>query len=410
MTQQTSIISGTAPFDGALTPRERFVRVMHYQTVDRLPHMEFGYWESLKDDWSEQGYLPADLPRNAQSVIEDGAVESWFGCEHRTGTGPHIDAGPLRPIEILGERNGKVIYRDGLGVLCEEVQEGIRSIPHFLEFPIKDRPSWANFRDEFLDPSAEWRVQPESWIDERAEALRQSTLPVGIHFGSFIGRIRDWTGFENLAYLSHDEPKLLEEMVDHVTELKLKFLPPLLDKIAFDFASGWEDIAFNSGPLLSPKVFGEVIMPRMKPVMQLLRQHGIDIIFTDCDGNVNRLIPLWLDVGLNCMFPLEVNANNDITALRETYGRDLLVIGGFDKFPLLKGKDEILAEFRRLEPIAREGGFIPHVDHRCPGGVPYENYLYYIREKAAFLGMSPEEIAGIPAIRANRAVASETQA
>jgi uroporphyrinogen decarboxylase len=132
--------------------------------------------------------------------------------------------------------------------------------------------------------------------------------------------------------------------------------------------------------------------------MQMLRQHGIDVIFTDCDGNVNHLIPLWMDVGLNCMFPLEVRAGNDVVSLREQYGRDLLVIGGFDKFPLLEGKEAILAEFRRLEPIARDGGFIPHVDHRCPDGVPYDNYLYYIREKCAFLGFSEAEIDRIAAL------------
>jgi len=400
MTPSTHIAVGQHSFGGPLIPRERFVRTLHYQTVDRLPHMEFGYWESLKDRWAAEGHLPPNLPRGAKDVIQDWAVEGWFGCEQRTGIGPHIDAGPLRPIEVVGERNGKVVYRDGLGVLCEEVKEGIRSIPHFLEFPIKDRRTWDNFRDEFLDIDAEWRRLSDDWISERARDFGSSPLPVGIHFGSFIGRIRDWVGFENLAYLSHDDPDLLEDMVAHVTALKLKYLPPLLKHIQFDFASGWEDIAFNSGPLLSPRVFSNVIMPHMVPVMRMLRQHGVDIIFTDCDGNVNRLIPLWLSVGLNCMFPLEVRAGNDIVALREKYGHDLLVIGSFDKFPLLEGKDAILAEFRRLEPIAREGGFIPHVDHRCPDGVPYENYLYYIREKCAFLGMSEAEVAAIPALAA----------
>lgn len=399
MSTESQIIIGSERIGGKLTPRERFLRTMHYQTVDRLPHMEFGYWASVKERWLREGHMPNDLPRNADGEIHHHAVETWFGCEHRTGVSPRIGAGPHRPVKILEERNGKVIYRDGLGVLCEEVKEGIRSIPHFLEFPVKDRRTWANFRDEFLDIDADWRGQSQEEIEEKTRALRKSTQPVGIGFGSFIGKIRDWVGFENLAYMSHDDPELLEEMVAHVTALKLRYLPPLLDAIAFDFASGWEDIAFNSGPLLSPQVFKNTIMPHMKPVMECLREHGIDIIFTDCDGNVNHLIPLWLDVGLNCAFPLEVRANNDIVALRRKYGRELLVIGGFDKFPLLDSKEAILNEFRRLEPVVQDGGFIPHIDHRCPDGVDYGLYRYYIREKCAFLGMSEEEISQIPAFR-----------
>jgi uroporphyrinogen decarboxylase len=395
--EKTAII-GADRLGGSMTPRERFVRTMHYQTVDRLPHTEFGYWASLKDRWMEEGHLPEDLGRNKEGVIHDRDVEAFFGCERRVGVGPAIHAGPLRPVEIVEERDGKVIYRDGLGVLCEEVQEGIRSIPHFLEFPIKDRRSWENFRDEFLVIDAPWRERDEEQIETWARELRHSPYPVGVGFGSFIGKIRDWVGFENLAYMSHDDPALLEEMVAHLTKLKLKYLPPLLDKIAFDYASGWEDICFNSGPLLSPKIFETIIMPYMKPVMHLLRQHGIDIIFTDCDGNVQLLIPLWLDVGLNCMFPLEVRAGNDVIETREKFGRDLLIMGGFDKFRLMESKEAILNEFKTLEPVMRDGGFIPHVDHRCPDGVQFEMYQYYMWEKCHFLGMPEEEIVQIPGL------------
>ena len=195
-----SIIVGPGRI-GELTTRERFRRVMHYQAVDRIPHMEFGYWDSLKDRWMAEGHLPAVLRRHANGVIRDDEVERFFGCEQRTGAGPAIDAGPHRPVEIVEEREGKVIYRDGLGILCEEVQEGIRSIPHFLEFPIRDRPTWKAFRDEFLDLDADWRAKPDEWIEARARELQRSELPVGTHFGSFIGRIRDWMGFQSLAYL-----------------------------------------------------------------------------------------------------------------------------------------------------------------------------------------------------------------
>ncbi|MBN1580580.1 MAG: hypothetical protein JXA89_07740 [Anaerolineae bacterium] len=399
MAEKTGILGGIERVGGTMTPRERFVRTMHYQAVDRIPHMEFGYWASLKDRWVDEGHLPQALKQAAAGgEINNGDVEAFFGCEQRIGLSPHIQAGPHRPIKIVEEKGGKVIYRDGLGILCEEVQEGIRSIPHFLDFPIKDRPSWEAFRDEFLDMDALWRARSEEEIEELARQLRHSEHPVGINFGSFIGRIRDWVGFESLAYLSYDDPALLEDMVTHVAEIKLKYLPPLLDKIEFDYASGWEDICFNSGPLLSPRVFKEVIMPCMKPVMQMLRQHGIDIIFTDCDGNIQALIPLWLDVGLNCMFPFEVRAGNDVVATRNEFGRDLLILGGFDKFMLLESKEAILAEFTKLEPVIADGGFIPHIDHRCPDGVDFEMYQYYIREKCAFLGMSEKEIAQIPSL------------
>jgi len=393
------IAIGPERVGGRMTPRERFVRTLHYQTVDRLPHMEFGYWASLKDRWLEEGHLPADMRPEDGSVISDPQVETFFGCEQRRGAGPHIGAGPARPAEIVEERDdGTIVYRDGLGTLCHEVKDGIRTIPHYLEFPIQDRPTWERFRDEFLVLDAEWRVQTEAQIEAWARDLRHSELPVGVNFGSFIGWIRNWVGFENLAYMVHDDPQLVEDMVAHLTELKLKYLPPLLRKIEFDFAAGWEDICFNSGPLLSPQSFRELVLPYMKPVMHLLRQHGIDIIFTDTDGNIEALVPLYMEVGLNCAFPFEIKPGNDVVRYREEYGPDFLIIGGFDKLVLFESREAVLAEFRRLEPVGAAGGFIPHIDHRCPDGVSFEIYQYYVREKCHFLGMAKEEIEQIPGL------------
>ena len=370
-----------------MTPRERFRRAMHFQAVDRLPNVEFGYWTSLKDRWAAEGHLPGALGRNPDGIIHDGSLERHFGCEQRAVVSGHIEAGPARPVEVVGERDGKVVYRDGFGILCEEVKEGIRTIPHYLGFPIQDRSSWERFRDEFLARDAPWRLQTEEQIDARAKELRDSTVPVGINFGSFIGRIRNWVGFENLAYMACDDPGLVEEMVVHLAELKLQYLPPLLRKIEFDYATGWEDICFNSGPLLSPQMFRDWILPHMRPVMEMLRQHGIDIIFTDTDGNIEVLVPLFLEIGINCAFPFEIKPGNDV-----------LILGGFDKLVLFESREAILAEFRRLEPVLQEGGFVPHIDHRCPDGVSFEMYQYYIREKCHFLGMGGEEIDRIPGL------------
>ena len=82
-----------------MTNCERFLRTMHYQAVDRVPHMEFGYWASLKDRWMEEGHLPQELKPEAGGEISNDAVEAFFGCDSRVGVGPAIDAGPARPTE-----------------------------------------------------------------------------------------------------------------------------------------------------------------------------------------------------------------------------------------------------------------------------------------------------------------------
>jgi len=389
---------GQEALGGELTSRERFNRCMRFQSVDWVPHYEFGYWDGLKLDWLEQGCIPQELA-NENGHVPDDALEGYFGCETMDGFGPRIGAGPGRKREILEETEDKITYRDGLGVVCQEKKEGIRSIPHYIDFPIKKRSDWEAFREEFLVLDADWRTHSKEAIIQARERSRASKVPFVCNFGSFIGWIRNWTGFENLAYMVYDDPDLVEEMVDHVGEMVAVLQEPILEEVSFDAGAGWEDICFNSGPLLSPQFFTTVILPRMKPVIQSLRQRGIQCVWTDCDGNVEKLVPIWLEAGINCLFPAEVKAGNDLFALRKEYGRDLLIRGGFDKLVLLQSKEAILGELKRLEPLIAEGGCIPHVDHRTPGGVRYDLYCYYVWEKCHLLGMPKEKIRNIPAFR-----------
>ncbi|MFO7918633.1 MAG: hypothetical protein R6V13_11185 [Anaerolineae bacterium] len=392
------IRGGKGRFEEDLSARERFDRTMHYHHVDYVSHLEFGYWDELKEAWMEQGHLPTSF-RQPDGSIPNRTVEEYFGVEQFETFDARIGTLPERPREVVERTEDSIVYRDELGVLKQEQLHRTRTIPHFLEFPIHDRASWEDFRDEFLDVDHPARVIPEEELRAKEEMSRHSENPVSTNFGSFIGWIRDWMGFEGLAYMSKDDPDLVEEMVEHLSNMLLELLPPVLARGKFDAAAGWEDICFNSGPILSPDFFTQRIMPHMEPVMRMLRQYGIDVIWTDCDGNILDLVPLWLDVGLNCMFPLEVNPGNDPVALKREYGRDLLIRGGFDKFALHEGREAILLELLRLEPVVAEGGFIPHIDHRCPGEVPFDTYCYYIWEKCHMLGWPEERIESFPALR-----------
>jgi uroporphyrinogen decarboxylase len=147
--------------------------------------------------------------------------------------------------------------------------------------------------------------------------------------------------------------------------------------------AGWEDICFNSGPIISPKMYDQFVTPRYKRITDILRKHGCDVIFTDCDGNITPIIDCFLKGGINCMFPCEVNGGSDPVAIREKWGPQVLIMGGVCKMRLAEGPKVIERELKRLEPVVREGGFIPHVDHRVPPSVSLENYKFYLKAKRA---------------------------
>jgi len=146
-------------------------------------------------------------------------------------------------------------------------------------------------------------------------------------------------------------------------------------------------------------MFDAIVMPHLRPVLKLLRTHGVDVIYTDCDGDITKLVPLWIGAGQNGMFPIEVRGGTDPVRLRKEYGHDVVLIGGFDKMALLKGRKAVLAELKRLEPVVADGGFIPHVDHRVQADVGYDIYRYFVREKLVMCGWKKQDIEAIEPLR-----------
>jgi uroporphyrinogen decarboxylase len=155
-----------------------------------------------------------------------------------------------------------------------------------------------------------------------------------------------------------------------------------LTELEIDAFTFNEDFAFKNGPLISPRIYREFFLPRHKAISEYLRKHGVKVIELDSDGNTEPLIPLMIDAGINCNWPLESAAGMDPVKLRKEYGKDLALMGGIDKRELAKDKKAIEEELRRkVLPMLESGGYIPTVDHTVPPEVPLENFLYYLELK-----------------------------
>jgi len=365
---------------------------MHYQSVDRGIHWDFGFLPEAMDRWVVEG-LPEEIGGTDVPGDRMGRISRYFGTDPTRGVPVHLGLHPGFRDEIIEVRERTIVHRDGDGNVVEEIREGEHTIPHVIENGLKNRADWAKYK-AMLDPADPARRQ---WDYARmAEDYGKSDVPVVISSGSFMGWIRNWVGAANLGYLCYDDPDLVSEMVNTLCDLFVAMLEPALKEIEADMAWGWEDICFNNGPLVGPNLWRKLVSGPMTRVMKVFRQHGVDVILTDCDGNVQALAPVWLECGQNGLFPCEVAGNSDPILLRKMLGRDALLFGGVNK-RALRSKEDILAELKRLAPLVEEGGFIPFVDHRVPGYVSYENYRYYEREKLAMLGFSKEEVAKIGA-------------
>jgi len=100
------------------------------------------------------------------------------------------------------------------------------------------------------------------------------------------------------------------------------------------------------------------------------------------------MIPLLIEAGITLLWPLERAAGTDPLKIRQQYGHDLCLGGGFDKRALIEGPAAIEQEMARLVPqLLDDGVHLVTIDHRVPPDVSYESFLYYMRLKIKVLGM-----------------------
>jgi len=358
-----------------MTTRERFIAAFTGGKPDRLPNVEFGYWEETLTLWHEQG-LPAHIGTDAaaEKYLHLDGLTIFSEVPIRNGLFPSFER------RVISDEGGRMIIQDEEGNLCE-IRPGHSTMPRYIQFGLRTREDWERLKRERLDPTAEGRFGDLSAVMSRA---REEGRPVFFHAGSLYGWLRNWMGVEELSYALMTERAWVEEMMDHLTELTLSLISRIPPGVQVDLAWWWEDMCYNRGPLMSPRMFGEMLVPRYRQITQALRTHGVEINLLDCDGRINALVPGWLEGGITCMFPLEA-AHTDAFTLRKDFGERVLLLGAVDKLALIAGKESIDREIERLIPLVRSGRYIPCVDHRVPADVSYANYLYYLEKKEVLL-------------------------
>ncbi len=86
-------------------------------------------------------------------------------------------------------------------------------------------------------------------------------------------------------------------MINYLVDFWTEVYHPLLSKIKPDCFLIWEDMCYKTGPLISPEIFKEFMLPAYKKFTALLKGNGVDIIIVDTDGNCWELIPVFIEGG-----------------------------------------------------------------------------------------------------------------
>lgn len=350
-----------------MNDRERFLNVMNYKPVDRnVFGAGMGAWPETVQRWVTEGYDPAKEP--------------LFQLDHWEWVGHWFFPNPPFEHKVIEETDTTILYVNHEGiVLRERKDQPWSSMPQFVKFPVASREEFRQFYKERMQPDLAARIGQD--YGEKLAAYRNREFPLIVisdRWGGFFGGLRGMVGVENLCVLFYDDPSFVEEMMDAVADFIIAMMDKILDHTDIDVYGFWEDMAYKTGPLLGPEMLRKYALPRYKRVVDFVKSRGVPFVSLDSDGDISSLIPVWLDAGIDILYPFEAQCGMDVVQVRKQYGRDLRMWYGINKHALAIGPEAIDAELARVRPLIEEGGYVPGLDHSMPPDVPFANYLYFM--------------------------------
>ncbi len=377
-----------------MTCRERFLAVMDFEPGVRTLKAEYGYWTTAIKRFVREGLpvvapLPDALPDNgtisgAEKVdpagggLSDRNVRAAFDLDPYPAKFP-FDMSPLLPEQTLEESEEYRVYRDAYGITMKVYKKGT-SAPLDLDYPVENRRDFQRYK-ELYDRDFRKRL-PRDW-DALKSRLRERDYPIrlgGFPYG-FFGFPRHLIGTTRMLLMMYDDPRLIKEMNDFFLDFAMDYWEPIIRAIAPDCVLIWEDMAGKTGSMISREMFAGFLKPWYLRMIDFLHQLGVRNIHVDSDGNVEELLPLWVELGVTGIFPLEIQAGNDPLRVRSRFPR-LQILGAVDKrvFTAAHTTGDVDRELARVAELLAQGGYIPHADHHVPDDSCWENFAHYRRK------------------------------
>jgi len=369
--------------------RQRYLETLLFGRPDRIPFTPGEPRESTLAAWRRQG-LPAGVDWRGYlfEVLGLGSEPPPRPAE------PGVDFRMIPQFEekVIEHKNGHYVVQDWKGNICEISDRYdvtyLRSPKDFvtrrwIDCPVRNRDDWEQMKQRYdaQDPAR----FPDDFEHKCAELENRDCL-LSLSVSGPFWQMREWCGFERLCTMMIDGPDLVADMARFWTDFVSAVFERILRHIVPDTVVISEDMAYKGKAMISPAMTRRFCKPAWDRWARQLTAAGCALIDVDSDGYVGELIPIWMESGIKVCNPIEAAALNDIVAFRRRFGSGMAYRGGVDKRAMAKGGQVIRDELKRIEPVVRDGGYIPGCDHGVPPDVAWPDYVDYCRLLARMTG------------------------
>ena len=341
-----------------MTPEERVMTALNHGRPDRLPRFD-SFWEEFAVQCRRELSLPVGADLDDYFNIDIGiavADESPFPTRRK----------------VLRQEGRTTVEQDGWGRVIERVEGAY--FYRELEVGVEEKSDLD--RLHFDSPRLEARYegflqQVKAWRGKRCVFCKTGGPYLRTSF------LRGKTNF--LMDIAGDPPfarALADRMADHIIQIGLISLErgQLYDTGLWIY----DDMGNNRQPMMSPDAFERIFLPGYRRMVAAFKEAGAAKVLLHSDGNIEPLLDMLIDAGIEGINPVEPRAGLHIPTLKARYGRKLAYVGGMCNAHVLPEgpKEAIQAQARELIEAAQDGGVIAGA-HSIGPDIPVSHYLCY---------------------------------
>jgi len=288
------------------------------------------------------------------------------------------------PVEVPGDFEPVIEENGGLTIL--RGNEPIAHMPKdgFYFDRLEKYPGAAHIELEGYTPPT-LTAEQCAWFAAQAKAYYENTdlaivAPLGPPYELFYGL---GTGdFESWMMTLATEPEYVSSLYEKLVDAWLinlqRFVEAVGDRV--QVLQICDDLGTQESLFLSVRMFRELVMPHYQRGIDWIHRHTKMKVLLHSDGAIMPLIPSLIEMGVDCLNPIQTSAAGmDPVELKNRFGRELVFWGGSldcQKTLPYGTPAEVAAEVRRhVEIFSPGGGYVFGSVHNIQAGVPPENVL-----------------------------------
>jgi hypothetical protein len=194
--------------------------------------------------------------------------------------------------------------------------------------------------------------------------------------------VGDWESMVSACMALVDRADFVADLLNRTTDFYCVCLERVLSKVSVDYASFYEPIASNTGPVISPVMFERFALPGYRKVLNLLEKFNVPLrILCTTGGDLTPLLPPLIEAGINGLWISNIrNTGMEYARLRRTFGAGVALIGGIDSTALSRDESAIRRVVEEtVPPLLESGHYLPCLDDRPRSNVSFLRYCYYRR-------------------------------